>query len=166
MQEAPVIFQLRHCFACGLRLSPIVNPFILNILFVYSIRLQVVIPWSPQVVLKTGPCVSSFYICLLQGARISGQSKSVCLLYIVRLYHIEYIQLCMLRHNPTIGSFLLLSICKFGKLLAPLSLKNADILNGWSLTPCVQSQSHPLPLISLMHTIYLDKCILKLTQLF
>ena len=36
---------------------------VLNILFVYyhSIRLQVVIPWSPQTVLKTGPHVSSFY---------------------------------------------------------------------------------------------------------
>ena len=55
-----------------IRLSPIVNPFILNILFVYSIRLQVVIPWSPQAVLKTGPRVSSFYTCLLQGVYIAG----------------------------------------------------------------------------------------------
>ena len=55
-----------------IQLSPIVDPFILNILFVYSIRLQVVIPWSPQAVLKTGPRVSSFYACLLQGACIAG----------------------------------------------------------------------------------------------
>ena len=55
-----------------IRLSPIVNPVILNILFVYSIRLQVVIPWSPQAVLKTGPRGSSFYTCLLQGVYIAG----------------------------------------------------------------------------------------------
>ena len=59
-----MIFQSRRRFACGLRLSPIVNPFILNTLFVYSIRLQVVIPWSPQAVLKTGPRGSSFSACL------------------------------------------------------------------------------------------------------
>ena len=44
-------------------LSLIVNPFILNILFVYyhSIHLQVVIPWSPQAVLRFGPRVLMFY---------------------------------------------------------------------------------------------------------
>ena len=55
-----------------IRLSPILNPFILNILFVYSIRLQVVIPWSPQAELKTGPHDSSFYTCLLQAVHITG----------------------------------------------------------------------------------------------
>ena len=61
--DIPIATSLRG----WIRLSPIVNPFILNILLVYSIRLQVVIPWSPQAVLKTGPRVSSFYTCLLQG---------------------------------------------------------------------------------------------------
>ena len=46
---------------------------ILNILFVYySIRLQVVIPWSPGTVLSTGARVWRFYTCLLQGAYIAG----------------------------------------------------------------------------------------------
>ena len=68
--DIPIAMLLRG----WIRLSPIVDPFILNILFVYyhSIRLQVVIPWSPQAVLKTGPRVSSFYTCLLQGAYIAG----------------------------------------------------------------------------------------------
>ena len=33
----------------------------------------------------------------------------------------------------TVGSFLLLSVGKFGKFLTPPFLKNADVLNGWSL---------------------------------
>ena len=44
----------------------------MDIFFVYSIRFQVVIPWSPQAVLKTGPHVLSFYVCLLQGVCIAG----------------------------------------------------------------------------------------------
>ena len=62
-----------------IRLSRIVNPFILNILSVYSIRLQVVIPWNPQAVMKHGPHVLSFYIYLLQGACIAGHPDSDCL---------------------------------------------------------------------------------------
>ena len=34
---------------------------------------------------------------------------------------------------PSVGSFFLLSVSKFGKFLTPPSLKNADVLNGWSL---------------------------------
>ena len=37
-------------------------------------------------------------------------------------------------YPPAFGSFLLLSVGKFGKFLTPPSLKNADDLNGWSLT--------------------------------
>ena len=33
-------------------------------------------------------------------------------------------------YPPTFGSFLLLSVCKFGKFLTPPSLKHADVLNG------------------------------------
>ena len=78
-----MIFQSCRRFACGLRLSPIVNPFILNILFIYSIRLQVVIPWSPQAVLRFGPHVLMFYTCPSQGVCDAGQCDSVCLHYIV-----------------------------------------------------------------------------------
>ena len=39
-------------------------------------------------------------------------------------------------HPPPVGSFLLLSVGKFGQFLTPPpgapSLKNADVLNGWS----------------------------------
>ena len=56
--DIPIAMLLRE----RIRFSPIVNPFILNILFVYSIRLQVVIPWSPQVVLKTGPRFELLYL--------------------------------------------------------------------------------------------------------
>ena len=37
-----------------------------------------------------------------------------------------------------IGSFLLLSVSKFGQFLTPPppTPKNADVLNGWSLTVC------------------------------
>ena len=38
----------------------------------------------------------------------------------------------------TVGSFLLLSVGQFGKFLTPPPLKNADILNGWSLTAKIQ----------------------------
>ena len=34
---------------------------------------------------------------------------------------------------PHVGSFLVLSIVKFGEFLTPPPLKHADILNGWSL---------------------------------
>ena len=34
----------------------------------------------------------------------------------------------------TVGSFLLLSVGKFGKFLTPPPLKNADVLNEWSLS--------------------------------
>ena len=34
---------------------------------------------------------------------------------------------------PSVGSFLLLSVGKFGQFLTPPSLRNADVLNGWSL---------------------------------
>ena len=37
-------------------------------------------------------------------------------------------------YAPTFGSFLILSVGKFGKFLIPLPLKNADVLNGWSLS--------------------------------
>ena len=36
-------------------------------------------------------------------------------------------------YPPTVGSFLLLSVGKFGKFLTPSPLSNADVLNGWSL---------------------------------
>ena len=36
-------------------------------------------------------------------------------------------------YPPPVGSFLLLSIGKFGQFLTPPPLKNADVLNGWSL---------------------------------
>jgi hypothetical protein len=36
-------------------------------------------------------------------------------------------------YPPTVRSFLLLSIGKFGKFLTPPPLRNADVLNGWSL---------------------------------
>ena len=35
-------------------------------------------------------------------------------------------------YSPPVGSFLLLSIGKFGQFFTPLPLKNADVLNGWS----------------------------------
>ena len=34
---------------------------------------------------------------------------------------------------PTVGSFLVLSVGKFGKFLTPPPLEHADVLNGWSL---------------------------------
>ena len=36
---------------------------------------------------------------------------------------------------PTVGSFLVLSVGKFGKFLTPPPLRHADVLNGWSHTP-------------------------------
>ena len=41
-------------------------------------------------------------------------------------------------YPSAVGSFLLLSVGKFLKFLTPSPLKNADVLNGWSLTmePC------------------------------
>ena len=35
-------------------------------------------------------------------------------------------------YPPTVGSFLLLSVGKFGKFLTPPPLENADVLDGWS----------------------------------
>ena len=35
-------------------------------------------------------------------------------------------------YTPSVGSFLLLSIGKFGQFLTLPPLKNADVLNGWS----------------------------------
>ena len=35
-------------------------------------------------------------------------------------------------YPPTLGSFLLLSVGKFGTFLIPPPLRNADVLNGWS----------------------------------
>ena len=95
-----VIFQLRRRFAYGLQLSPVVDPFILNILFVYSICLQVVIPLSPQAVLKTGPRVLNFYVCLLQGVCIASQSKLVCLHYIVL---VQLGIICVLYQNTKVN---------------------------------------------------------------
>ena len=64
---------------------------VLNILYVYySIRLQVVIPWSPGTVLRAGPRVLRFYTLFTQGACIAGQFGSVCLHYMVYLYYIGY----------------------------------------------------------------------------
>ena len=37
-------------------------------------------------------------------------------------------------YPPTVGSFLVLSVGKFGKFLTPPPLRHADVLNGWSLT--------------------------------
>ena len=34
---------------------------------------------------------------------------------------------------PPVGSFLLLSVGKFGQFLTPPPIRNADVLNGWSL---------------------------------
>ena len=34
-------------------------------------------------------------------------------------------------YPPTVGSFLLLFVGKFGKILTPPPLKNANVLNGW-----------------------------------
>ena len=34
---------------------------------------------------------------------------------------------------PTVGSFLQLSVSKFGNFLTPTPLKNANVLDGWSL---------------------------------
>jgi hypothetical protein len=34
---------------------------------------------------------------------------------------------------PTVGSFYVLSVGKFGKFLTPPPLRHADVLNGWSL---------------------------------
>ena len=59
--------------------------------FVYSIHLQVVIPWSPQAVLRFGPCVLMFYTCPSQGVYIAGQSDSECLQYMKYLYYIGYV---------------------------------------------------------------------------
>ena len=35
-------------------------------------------------------------------------------------------------YPPTVGTFLVLSVGKFGKFLTPSPLEHADILNGWS----------------------------------
>ena len=45
-------------------------------------------------------------------------------------------------YPPTVGSFLLLSIGKFGQFLTPPPLKNADVLNGWSLSGNCISGNH------------------------
>ena len=37
-------------------------------------------------------------------------------------------------YPPTVCSFLLLSVGKFGKFLTPPPLRHADVLNGWSLS--------------------------------
>ena len=47
---------------------------------------------------------------------------------------------------PPVGSFLLLSIGKFGKFLTPPPLKNAYVLNGWSPTKITQDREIALPL--------------------
>ena len=36
-------------------------------------------------------------------------------------------------YPPTVGSFLVLSVGKFGKFLTPPPQEHADVLNGWSL---------------------------------
>ena len=36
-------------------------------------------------------------------------------------------------YPPTVGSFIVLSVGKFGKFLTPPPLRHADVLNGWSL---------------------------------
>ena len=52
---------------------------------------------------------------------------------------------------PPVGSFLLLSAGKFGQFLTPSSLKNADVLNGWS-----QSWVEVISLSSDSH-VFIDK---------
>ena len=43
-------------------------------------------------------------------------------------------------YPPTVGSFLVLSVGKYGKFLTPPPLEHADVLNGWSLRSKVLQQ--------------------------
>ena len=62
--DIPIATSLRG----GIRVSPILNPFVLKILFAYSIRLRIVIPWSPRAIQKSKQRASSLYTYLLEGA--------------------------------------------------------------------------------------------------
>ena len=47
-------------------------------------------------------------------------------------------------YPPTVGSFLLLSYGKFGKFLTPAPLRDADVLNEWSLRFNIKTKTQNL----------------------
>ena len=57
--------------------------------------------------------------------------------------------------------FLLLSVGKFGKFLTPPPLKNADVLNGWSLTYFFDNYSMITALIQLKSVVKLSNNLQK-----